>query len=124
MRWLLLAGALVALASCNDADRASANLSTDADNFRINRRIVFYDGRQGINLLVITGYCSLGNSDKSHEISVTCKTGPGQYKKDYLGLSSGVTYVVEQLDPQPENSWGYKVVFRPLQAIPDIEVRP
>lgn len=31
------------LASCSDADTASKNLSTAADNFEINRRIVFYN---------------------------------------------------------------------------------
>ena len=29
------------LTACNDADVASSNLSQDADNFKINRRIVF-----------------------------------------------------------------------------------
>lgn len=33
------------------------------------------------------------------QLEVTCKTGDGEYKKHYLGISDNVTYFVEQLDP-------------------------
>lgn len=64
------------LVGCSsDADVASRNLSNAADNFEINRRIVFYNGITGQYILLIEGYCSLGNSDKAGELSVTCKVG-------------------------------------------------
>lgn len=36
--------AVIALAGCSQADVASRNLSHDADSFKIERRIVFYNG--------------------------------------------------------------------------------
>jgi hypothetical protein len=114
---------LLALAACSDADTASQNLSTAADNFEIARRIVFYNGITGEYMLTIEGLCSLGNEDKAGELSVTCKTGPGQYKKDFLGLSDNVTYFAEQLDSANVSAAQYRVVFKPSTIVPDINIR-
>nr|WP_202048092.1 hypothetical protein [Allorhizobium ampelinum] len=111
------------LASCTDADVASQNLSKAADNFEINRRVVFYNGITGDYMLSVEGLCSLGNFDKSREVTITCKTGPGQYKKHFLGLSDNVTYFVEQLAPQAVSTYHYKVVFKPSVIIPDIDFK-
>jgi hypothetical protein len=127
MKRLLLAATLLALlplAACNNAaDVASANLSTAADNFQIQRRIVFYNTEDSSYMMTIEGLCSLGNADKSGELSVTCQTGPGQYKKHFLGLSRNVTYFVEQMDGATVSTYHYQVIFRPATIIPDISVK-
>ena len=73
-------------------------------------------------MLEIDGLCSLGNYDPAGQLSVTCKVGPGTYKKHFLGLSDNVTYFAEQLDPLPVNSYQYRIIFRPAQIVPDIEL--
>jgi hypothetical protein len=116
-------GAAALLSACSDADVASSNLSTAADNFQINRRIVAINGITDQYLLTVEGLCSLGNNDKAREVSITCKTGPGQFKKFFVGLSDNVTYVVEQLEPMPVSTYRYKVVFKPSAIIPDVDIR-
>lgn len=111
------------LGGCTDADVASANLSKAADNFQIGRRIVFYNGITGDYMLSVEGLCSLGNADPSRQLSVTCKTGPDEYKKHFLGLSDNVTYFVEQLNPKAVGVAQYKVIFKPSVIIPDVEVK-
>lgn len=121
---LFIAACLTALAACtNDADVASHNLSQAADNFQINRRVVFYNGITGDYMLSIEGLCSLGNYDKSREVSITCKTGPSSYKKHFLGLSDNVTYFVEQVDGADVSTYHYKVVFKPSVIVPDIQIK-
>jgi hypothetical protein len=111
------------LASCSDADVASENLSRDADNFKIVRRVVFFNGITDKYLLTIEGYCSLGNADDPGELTVTCKVGDGQYKKHFLGLSDNVSYFVEQMDSAGVSVNHYKIVFKPSTVAPEIEVR-
>ncbi len=112
-----------ALSACNNAaDVASANLSTAADNFQIQRRIVFYNTEDSSYMMTIEGLCSLGNADKQGELSVTCQTGPSQYKKHFLGLSRNVTYFVEQMDGANVSAYHYKVIFRPASIVPDLSV--
>lgn len=125
MKKLLAAASLAfTLAACNQpADVVSHNISVAADNFQIQRRIVFYDGMNGTYMLTIEGLCSLGNADKSGELSVTCQTGPSSYKKHFLGLSDNVTYFVEQMDASEVSQYHYKVIFRPGTIIPDLEVK-
>lgn len=114
-------GALVA--ACTDADVASTNISKAADYFEINRRIVFYNGITGDYILTIEGRCSLGNFDAARQLTVTCKTGEGAYKKHFLGLSDNVTYFAEQLEGSNVSAYHYRVVFKPATIIPDLEVR-
>lgn len=117
---LALLGTL-ALAGCDDAHVASQNLSKAADNFEINRRIVFYNGITGDYILTIEGLCSQEPNDK--KIAVICKTGPGEYKKHFLGLSDNVTYFSEQLQPAQASVYHYRVTFKPSVILPSIDVR-
>jgi len=92
--------ALAGLTGCmSDADIASENVSKAADNFEVGRRVTVVNGITDKYLLVIEGYCSLGNSDKEREISVTCKdvTGYGGFKKYFVTLSDNVIVLTEQL---------------------------
>lgn len=123
----LVVGVLVAaalLGGCSrDADIASHNLSVAADNFEINRRVVFYNGITGDYILSVEGLCSLGNNDTRGRMSVTCKVGARDFKKHYLGLSDNVTFFAEQLKESPAGSYHYRVVFKPQIIIPDIDFR-
>lgn len=114
---------LIGIAGCNEADTVSANIGQEADRFQVLRRIVFVNGITDEYLLSIEGFCSLGNDRDQYELSVTCKTGINdEYKKHFLGLSDNVTYFVEQLDSIGINPDHYKVIFRPSELIPDIDI--
>lgn len=107
----------------SDANVASYNLSKAADQFEINRRVVFYNGITNEYMLTIEGLCSLGNNDAPGQLSVTCKTGPNTFKKHFLGLSDNVTYFVEQLESAGVSTYHYKVIFKPSVIIPDIDIK-
>lgn len=114
---------LLLLAGCSDADIASYNLSKEADYFKVNRRIVFYNWITNEYILTIEWFCSIGNQDKEKELSVTCKTWEDQYKKHFLWLSDNVTYFVEQIESKWVSADHYKVIFKPSVIIPDVDIR-
>ena len=122
---LFLAGLVaLSLAACEkDADVVSRNISTAADQFEVNRRVVFYNGISGEYILTIEGLCSIGNTDKQGQLSVTCKTGPSAYKKHFLGLSDNVTFFAEQIEALPASVYRYRVIFKPVSIIPAIELK-
>ena len=124
LAWVLvLAATTLVMNACthHDSDVVSANLSTEADQFHIARRIVFYNGITGEYMLEIDGLCALGNNDGPKELTVTCKVGPGEYKKHFLGLSDNVTYFVEQTQAASVSSAQYKVIFKPSVIVPDVD---
>ena len=124
-RTILMLAAVVGMAftlvGCDDAKVASANLSKAADNFEINRRIVFYNGVTGDYMLTIEGLCSQEQSEK--KLAVICKVAEGNYKKHFLGLSDNVTYFSEQMQPAQVGVSYYRVTFKPSVIIPSVDVR-
>lgn len=113
---------LAVLTGCSsDADVASENLSNAADNFEVERRIIFINGITDQYLLEIQGRCAI--ADEGSQLEVTCKIGPNEYKKHFLGLSDNVTYVAEQLQPIDVDVYTYRVNFRPEAIIPDINTQ-
>ena len=117
-------GAILAvglLAGCSsDADTVSRNLSTAAEQFEISRRVVFFNGITDNYLLEIIGLCSI--EDQGHQLEVTCQVEPGSYRKHFLGLSDNVSYFVEQLDPANVSAHHYRVVFKPQEIVPDVDL--
>jgi hypothetical protein len=115
-----ITGALMlSLGACTPAQTASYNLSNDSDNFRV----VFVNGISDKYLLSIEGLCSITKDKGDAQLEVTYKTGDGEYKKHYLGISDNVTYFVEQLDPASVDTYHYKVQFRPEELLPDVDVQ-
>jgi hypothetical protein len=111
------------LGCSDDAKVASQNLSRAADNFEINRRVVFYNGITSDYLLSIEGLCSIEPLLNPTRVAVICKVGAKEFKKHFLGLSDNVTYFVEQLDPNKVSVHHYRVTFKPSTIIPDIRVQ-
>lgn len=126
MKKLITAAALAllpVLASCTDAEVASENIKKAADNFEINRRIVFYNGITDAYILEIQGMCSMDLNSAGTAFNVICKTGQNMYKRHTLVLSDNVTAFVEQLEPVAASAYHYRVVFKPQAVIPDINFK-
>ncbi|MGW6619968.1 beta-sandwich lipoprotein [Nocardia sp. NPDC055002] len=115
----LFAGAIAVTGCSSDADVVSKNLSKESDQFKINRRVVFFNGITDKYLLSIEGKCSI--KDENNQLEVTCKTGDEEYKKHFLGLSDNVSYFVEQLEAAEVSPYHYKVIFKPEVIIPDVD---
>lgn len=109
------------MSGCTDADVASANLSKAADQFEIYRRVVFYNGITDEYILQIEGFCSV--EFYSEKFVVTVKTGPGVFKKHYLGRADNVFPFVEQLESAGVDPYHYKVIFKPKAIIQDIDLK-
>lgn len=109
------------LAGCDDAKIASRNTSKAADNFEIDRRIVFYNGITGAYMLNIEGKCSIQHL--TNRLAVICKVGDREYKKHFLGLSDNVTYFAEQLYANQASAYHYRVTFKPQTILPDVDFR-
>lgn len=120
---LTLAATLGMTACSSDADVASKNLSQDADDFKIERRVVLYNGITDTYTLAIVGKCSLGNDDTAVQSSVVCKTEDGRYLKHIFRMGDNMTVFAQQLLPSEVSTARYKVYFKPEAIIPDIAKR-
>lgn len=110
------------MAGCTkDADVVNKNLDTAADNFEVNRRVVFYNAILDKYIMTVEGYCSVDPGD-ANRMTVTCKVG-NEYKRNALGKSDNVLWWYEQLTTAGVSANHYKVIFKPETIIPEPEIR-
>jgi hypothetical protein len=122
LSFLLCLAVLVTFTGCFDTDAnvASRNISKAADQFEIERRIVFYNGITDTYILSVEGRCSV--EFFSDKFTVTCKTGPNAFVKHYLGRADNVFPFVEQLETADVSTYRYRVIFKPSTIIPNIDL--
>ena len=120
---VMVGGLMFGATACfeDDADVASENVSKAADNFEVNRRIVFFNGITDTYLLEIKGACSI--EAEPEQLEVICKVGKNKYVKEFLGLSDNVSYFVEQGEPVEASAYHYRKTFKPQSILPDVDFR-
>lgn len=118
---LVLVG--VVLGGCvRTSTTVNHNLSKDADEFNLYRKITVTNARTDTIMLQADGYMSLSNNS-ANELVVTIKTGENTYYKDYIYLNDWTCYVMEQTEPTGTDKYHYQLVFYPERIIPDVEIK-
>lgn len=110
------------LTGCRTSDVVNRNLSKDADEFNLYRKITVTNARTDTIMLQAEGYMALSNNN-ANELVVTIKTGENTYYKDYIYLNDWTCYVMEQTEPSGTDKYHYELVFYPERIVPDIEVK-
>jgi hypothetical protein len=120
----ILAGLTGLISGCDTAaTKASRNLSTAADNFEIQREVVFYNLINGHYFATIKGRCSIEVDAADDQLEVTCKHGPEDFRKHFLGRAANATYFVMQTEPANVSEYHTRITFNPQGFIPDIDFR-
>lgn len=120
---IMLAGMMAAgLAGCSTAHTVNHNLSKEANEFNVYRKITVTNARTDTIMLQAEGYMSLSNNAEN-ELVVTIKTGDNQYYKDYIYLNDWTCYVMEQTEPKGTDKYHYELVFYPERIIPSVDIK-
>lgn len=114
---LVLVLAVSALTGCTEADQVSYNVSQEADNFNVLRRLTVINSRTDKAEFELIGAFSL-DVENEHKINVICEMEDGTYKKHIVGLNDETMYVIEDLGGAKVNKYRYEVNFLPEQIIP------
>ena len=107
---LLLA---LSLAACGtEASRISYNVSKEADNFNVTRRLTAINTRNDTILLELTGTFSI-KTDMDGDLNIICELEDGTYQKHFIHVNEWVTYVVEDLGNSEVSKYSYELSFLP-----------
>lgn len=104
-------------AGCTQANRVNRNMSQQADNFNVTRRLAVINARSDEPIFELIGNFSISNSGYS-ELVVTVEVAPGQYKKHYVYLNEWTIYVVEDVSGAYVDPYHYEVNFLPEMIVP------
>ena len=113
---LCLVMVCVTFAGCSSrqSDQVSYNLSMEADNFNITRRLAVINIRSDKPIFELIGNFSIETDTVDHQLEVTVEVEKGVYKKHFIYLNSEwVTYVVEDVSGADVNSFVYEVNYLP-----------
>lgn len=59
------------------------------------------------------GYISIRVDNGDSQLEITCRTGPNNYKKHFIGLNEWVTYTIEDLSGADVDPYHYEVRYLP-----------
>ena len=104
------------IAGCNQASRVSENVSQEADNFNVIRRLVVINMRTDKVLFELTGAFSLQES--GNRLVIVVETGDGIYKKHFTGLNNWTFYNIEDVSGASVSKYHYEVNFLPEMVKP------
>lgn len=113
---------ILGLVGCTTADTVSYNLSVDANEFKVYRKLTVTNARTDTIMLQTEGYMSLDNNT-SGELVVTIKTGEDKYIKDYVYLNDWTCYTMEQIEPKSTDKYHYEFIIYPERLVPKVEVK-
>ena len=99
------------------SEQVSYNVSKEADNFNVIRRISVFNIRSDKPLFELIGQFSISNSS-SRELEVICQTGANEYKKHFIYLNDWTMYVVEDISGANVSPYRYEVNFLPEMILP------
>lgn len=114
---IVILTALITGCTVTEANRVSHNISQQADNFNITRRLEVINARSDKPVFELIGNFSISNTSTS-ELAVTVEVAPGQYKKHYVYLNDWTIYVVEDVSGAYVDPYHYEVNFLPEMIIP------
>ena len=114
---LLLVVFAITLTGCSQADRVSANVSKEANNFNVTRRLAVINARTDKPIFELIGNFSVSNSTYN-ELEITCEVGQGVYKKHYVYLNEWTIYVIEDVSGAYVSKYHYEINFLPEMIVP------
>ena len=114
---ILMVVTLFTLTGCREAERVSYNVSKEADNFNVIRRLAVINSRTDKIEFELIGNFSL-QDESSNEISVICQTGENEFKKHIVGLNDETMYVIEDIGGANVNKYKYEVNYLPEMVQP------
>ena len=111
--------AVVLLTGCNsEAYKVSHNVSKEADNFNVTRRVTVINTRTDKVLLQMTGKISIQDVSNGMAIIVEIDRDRGIYQKHYVYLNENTMYTVEDVTGVSVSRYAYEMEFMPQSIVP------
>lgn len=107
--------------ACNtqrEVDNVSYNLSLEADNFNVFRKLTVINCISNDTLFQMEGKMSITADRSDNQLEVIVEGDGGTYQKHFIGLSNNVTYVVEQMNYKATDKYKYILNYNPKMWIP------
>lgn len=109
---------ILSLSGCTEADKVSMNVSKEADNFNVTRRLTVINSRSDKCILQMTGKMSIEDVTDGIAVLVELDRDKGIYQKHYIYLNDWTMYTVEDVSGVGVSRYAYEIEFMPQSIAP------
>lgn len=111
---------MVSMSGCGrqQATVVSRNVSKEADNFNVVRRLTVINTRTDKCLLQMTGKISIEDVADGIAVLVEVDRDKGIYQKHWVYLNENTMYTVEDLNGVSVSKYAYELEFMPQELVP------
>ena len=116
----IMALSVLILSGCGrESSRVSYNVSKEADNFNVIRRLAVINTVSGEPVFEMIGRFSITADEEEDQLEIIVETAKDQYKKHIVGLNDATTmYVVEDISGADVNKYKYEINYLPKTIQP------
>lgn len=116
---MILVLSLALMTGCRESDRVSYNVSQEADNFNVMRRLAVINTVSGEPVFEMVGRFSITADEEEDQLEVIVEVEDGVYKKHIIGLNQATTmYVVEDINGANVSKFKYEINYLPKAIQP------
>lgn len=113
---------ILSMCGCVEADRVSYNVSQEADNFNVMRRLAVINTVSGQPVFEMIGRFSINADTADNQLEIVVEVNEGTYKKHIIGLNEATTmYVVEDINGAEVSRFKYEINYLP-EAIQPFDI--
>lgn len=117
---ILMSVLVLMLTGCEDreATKVSYNISKQADNFNVVRRLTVINTRSDKCILQMTGKISIEDQPDGIAVLVELDRDKGIYQKHYIYMNENTMYTVEDVSGVEVSRYAYEMEFMPQTLVP------
>lgn len=104
------------ISQSGESAMVSYNVSKEANNFNVQRRLTVINARTDTVLLQLEGTFSISNNS-TNELEIICEVAEDKYQKHYVYLNEYTIYVVEDISGVSVDKYHYEINFLPEYGI-------
>ena len=108
----------LSLTGCRQANVVSRNVSKQADNFNVTRRVTVINTRTDKVLMQMVGKISIEDVENGVAVIVEIDRKKSIYQKHYIYLNGNTMYTVEDVSGVGVSKYAYEMEFMPQSIIP------
>lgn len=107
------------LTSCDtEANRVNENITQEAENFNVYRRLVVINCIKGDVIFTMEGLMNINADRADNQLEIIVENAPGKYQKHFIGLSDNVAYTVEDISGSEVDRYHYEINYNPNMWLP------
>lgn len=115
---LLLLSAVMLTGCDTEANRVNENITQEAENFNVYRRVIVINCIKGDVLFTMEGLMNIKADTADNQLEIIVESAENKYQKHIIGLSDNVAYTVEDISGSQVDKYHYEINYNPKMWLP------